>query len=56
VTAAHEVSDRFSDAVLEERGVFQAIKKIEMKELLDQMAEGHITLYKKVSVWEKNRG
>jgi hypothetical protein len=35
---------------LEERSVFQTVKKIEMKELLDKMAEGHIALYKKVSL------
>ncbi|KAI0034183.1 lipid binding protein [Vararia minispora EC-137] len=46
VTTAHETSDAFSDETLREQIVFQYAKETEMKEMLTNLADGQIELYK----------
>ena len=48
VVAAQDTSDSFNDAVLSERDVFELAKQSEMRDLLNQLADGHIALYKAV--------
>ncbi|KAK2461567.1 hypothetical protein APHAL10511_006030 [Amanita phalloides] len=46
VTTAHETSDAFSDETLREQAIFQCAKEAEMKELLENLADGQIEFYK----------
>ncbi|KIM47769.1 hypothetical protein M413DRAFT_22374 [Hebeloma cylindrosporum] len=46
VTTAHETSDALSDETLREQTVFQYSKEAEMKEMLGNLADGQIELYK----------
>lgn len=48
VATAHETSDAFSEEVLREQTVFQYAKEAEMKEMLDNLADGQIEFYKAV--------
>lgn len=48
VTAASETSEAFSDETLKEYTVFQHAKQAEMKEMLADVADGQIEMYKKV--------
>lgn len=49
MTTAHETSDAFSDETLMEQEVFQHGKKAELKETLNNLADGQIEMYKAVS-------
>lgn len=49
MTTAHETSDAFSDETLREQAIFQHAKEAEMKEMLTNLADGQIELYKTVS-------
>jgi hypothetical protein len=49
VTTAHETSDAFSDETLREQIIFQHAKEAEMKEMLENLADGQIEFYKAVS-------
>jgi sorting nexin-4 len=51
VTTAHETSDAFSDETLREQAIFQYAKEAEMKEMLSNLADGQIELYKTVNVY-----
>lgn len=54
VTTAHETSDAFSDETLREQAVFQRAKECEMKEMLTNLADGQIELYKSaMEEWER---
>ncbi|KAF8474314.1 nexin sorting protein [Gautieria morchelliformis] len=54
VTTAHETSDAFSDETLREQAIFQHAKKAEMKEMLGQLADGQIEMYKaSMEEWER---
>ena len=46
---AQETSEEFNAEVLREHDVFQIAKKVEMKELLANFAQGQIDFYKKVA-------
>ena len=48
VTTAHETCDAFSDETLREQAIFQYAKESEMKEMLMNLADGQIELYKSV--------
>lgn len=48
MTTAHETSDAFSDEVLREQVIFQYAKEAEMKEMLENFADGQIEFYKAV--------
>lgn len=48
MTTAHETSDAFSDETLREQSIFQHAKKAEMKEMLGNLADGQIEMYKAV--------
>lgn len=48
VTTAHETCDAFSDETLREQAIFQYAKETEMKEMLTNLADGQIELYKSV--------
>ncbi|MBW0545694.1 hypothetical protein O181_085409 [Austropuccinia psidii MF-1] len=53
VTAAHETSDQFNQEVLKEHTNFQSGKRIELKEILTELSEGKIAMYKKsIQDWE----
>ena len=49
VTTAHETSDTFSNETLCEQATFQYAKESEMKEMLSNLADGQIELYRSVS-------
>jgi len=49
VTTAHETSDTFSNETLCEQATFQYAKEAEMKEMLSNLADGQIELYRSVS-------
>ena len=49
VTTAHETSDTFSNETLLEQVTFQYAKEAEMKEMLSNLADGQIELYRSVS-------
>jgi sorting nexin-4 len=49
VTTAHETSDTFSNETLREQVAFQYAKEAEMKEMLSNLADGQIELYRNVS-------
>ena len=49
VTTAHETSDTFSNETLREQATFQFAKEAEMKEMLSNLADGQIELYRNVS-------
>src|SRR6266702_7646039 len=49
VTTAHETSDTFSNETLREQATFQYAKEAEMKEMLSNLADGQIELYRNVS-------
>ncbi|EPT01531.1 hypothetical protein FOMPIDRAFT_1161394 [Fomitopsis schrenkii] len=54
VATAHETSDAFSEEVLREQTVFQYAKDAEMKEMLDNLADGQIEFYKAaMEEWER---
>ncbi|KIJ29360.1 hypothetical protein M422DRAFT_188661, partial [Sphaerobolus stellatus SS14] len=54
VTTAHETSDAFSDETLREQEIFQYAKKAEMKEMLGNLADGQIEMYKaSMEEWER---
>lgn len=48
VTIASETSDAFSDETLKEHAVFQFAKQAEMKEMLSNVADGQIEMYREV--------
>ena len=48
MTAAHEVSDAFSEEALREQTIFQYGKEGEMKEMLGNLANTQIEFYKAV--------
>ena len=48
VTTAHETSDAFSDETLKEQAIFQRAKEVEMKEMLGNLADGQVEMYKQV--------
>lgn len=48
VTNAHETSDAFSDETLREQSILQYAKKAEMKDMLTELADGQIEMYKAV--------
>lgn len=53
VTSAHETSDQFNHEVLKEFKVFQDSKAVELKEVLNNLADGNIAMYKKaIQDWE----
>jgi len=53
VTSAHETSDRFNEEVMKEFKVFQDSKAVELKEILNDLADGNISMYKKsIQDWE----
>jgi hypothetical protein len=53
VTSAHETSDRFNQEVMKEFRVFQDSKAVELKEILNDVADGNIAMYKKsIQDWE----
>ena len=49
---AHEESDQFSNDTLKEQQVFQYEKRTEMKEMLSELADGQIEMYKQVSAYD----
>ena len=49
MTTAHETADAFSAETLKEQSIFQLAKESEMKELLGNLADGHIEMYRQVS-------
>ncbi|KAI9621808.1 hypothetical protein KEM48_007588 [Puccinia striiformis f. sp. tritici PST-130] len=53
VTSAHETSDQFNEEVIKEFNVFQDSKALELKEILNDLADGNIAMYKKsIQDWE----
>lgn len=53
VTAAHETSDAFSAETLKEQAVFEHAKRAEMKEILGEMADGQIEMYRQaIKDWD----
>ena len=48
VTVAHETSTAFSDEVIKEHSIFELSKKEEMKELLQNYADGQVELFQRV--------
>ncbi|KAA1112759.1 intercellular trafficking and secretion [Puccinia graminis f. sp. tritici] len=53
VTSAHETSDQFNQEVIKEFKVFQDSKALELKEILNDLADGNISMYKKsIQDWE----
>ncbi|CUA69670.1 Sorting nexin-4 [Rhizoctonia solani] len=54
VTSASEVSNAFSDETLKEHGIFQHAKRAEIKEMLGNLADGQIEMYKSaVEEWDR---
>jgi len=54
VTNANEVSDAFSDETLKEHAIFQHARRAEMKEMLGNLADGQIELYKSsMEEWDR---
>ncbi|THH19060.1 hypothetical protein EW146_g2037 [Bondarzewia mesenterica] len=54
VTTAHETSDAFSDETLREQAIFHYAKESELKEMLTNLADGQIELYKSaMEEWER---
>ncbi|CCO28273.1 Sorting nexin-4 AltName: Full=Autophagy-related protein 24 [Rhizoctonia solani AG-1 IB] len=54
VTNANEVSNAFSDETLKEHAIFQHAKRAEMKEMLGNLADGQIELYKSsMEEWDR---
>jgi len=54
VTTAHETSDAFSDETLREQTIFQYSKESEMKEMLNNLADGEIEFYQSaMEEWER---
>ncbi|KAI9570241.1 hypothetical protein HD554DRAFT_2019014 [Boletus coccyginus] len=54
VAAAHETSDAFSDETLREQTIFQYSKEAEMKEMLNNLADGEIEFYQSaMEEWER---
>ncbi|VDB85276.1 unnamed protein product [Peniophora sp. CBMAI 1063] len=54
VTTAHETCDAFSDETLREQAIFQYAKESEMKEMLGNLADGQIELYKSaMEEWDR---
>lgn len=54
VTNANEVSDAFSDETLKEHAIFQHARRSEMKEMLGNLADGQIEMYKSaMDEWER---
>jgi sorting nexin-4 len=48
VTMAHKILDAFSNKTLQEQAVFQYAKEADMKEILENLADGRIEFYKAV--------
>ncbi|KDQ19741.1 hypothetical protein BOTBODRAFT_27166 [Botryobasidium botryosum FD-172 SS1] len=54
VTTAHDTSDAFSSETLKEQAIFQLAKEGEMKELLGNLADGHIEMYRQaMEEWDR---
>ncbi|KAF8604101.1 lipid binding protein [Ceratobasidium sp. AG-I] len=54
VTNANEVSDAFSDETLKEHSIFQHARRAEMKEMLGNLADGQIEMYKSaMDEWDR---
>ncbi|QRV83326.1 hypothetical protein RhiJN_11342 [Ceratobasidium sp. AG-Ba] len=54
VTNANDVSDAFSDETLKEHAIFQHARRAEMKEMLGNLAEGQIDMYKaSMEEWDR---
>ncbi|KAN0124811.1 hypothetical protein V8E52_001363 [Russula decolorans] len=54
VTTAHETSDTFSNETLCEQSTFQYAKEAEMKEMLSNLADGQIELYRSaMEEWDR---
>ncbi|CAE7232139.1 unnamed protein product [Rhizoctonia solani] len=54
VTNASEVSNAFSDETLKEHGIFQHAKRAEIKEMLGNLADGQIEMYKSsMDEWDR---
>ncbi|KAF8274127.1 lipid binding protein [Lactarius quietus] len=54
VTTAHETSDTFSNETLREQATFQFAKEAEMKEMLSNLADGQIELYRNaMEEWDR---
>ncbi|KAG9124530.1 intercellular trafficking and secretion [Ceratobasidium sp. 392] len=54
VTNANEVSDAFSDETLKEHAIFQHARRAEMKEMLGNLADGQIEMYKSsMEEWDR---
>ncbi|KAG9314040.1 hypothetical protein JVU11DRAFT_4819 [Chiua virens] len=54
VTTAHETSDAFSDETLREQTIFQYSKEAEMKEMMNNLADGEIEFYQSaMEEWER---
>ncbi|KAH9004054.1 lipid binding protein [Lactarius hatsudake] len=54
VTTAHETSDTFSNETLREQATFQYAKEAEMKEMLSNLADGQIELYRNaMEEWDR---
>ncbi|KAI0257173.1 lipid binding protein [Lactifluus subvellereus] len=54
VTTAHETSDTFSNETLREQVTFQYAKEAEMKEMLSNLADGQIELYRNaMEEWDR---
>jgi len=54
VTTAHETSDTFSNETLREQTTFQYAKEAEMKEMLSNLADGQIELYRSaMEEWDR---
>lgn len=54
MTNANEVSDAFSDETLKEHAIFQHARRAEMKEMLGNLADGQIEMYKSaMDEWDR---
>lgn len=54
VTTAHDTSDAFSDETLREQAILQYAKKTELKEMLTELSDGQIEMYKaSMDEWER---
>jgi sorting nexin-4 len=54
VTASHEASTAFSEEVMKEHTVFELSKRQEMKELLQNYADGQVDMLQRgVDEWDR---
>lgn len=55
MTVAHETSTAFSEEVIKEHAVFELSKKEEMKDMLQDYADGQVEMFQKVSACAMQR-